>query len=73
MGTWPFALLDAHLAGAAGVLLGQAFGGVIFAGVAWMLARRVMTDPPAPDHADHADRFAAQQGRLHALFGRRGW
>ena len=69
LGTWPFAIVGGHLAGASGVLLGQALGGVIFAAVAWWLAMRVMEQPGAPSAPDP---FAAQT-RLQALFGRRGW
>lgn len=69
LGTWPFALAGAQIAGASGVLLGQALGGVVFAAVAWLLTGRVMaglTQPCAPD-------AFAGQSRLQALFGRRGW
>ncbi len=46
IGTWPLAVLGASWAGAAGVLVGQAVGGVVFAALAWWLARRVMANPP---------------------------
>ncbi len=42
VGTIPLVALGAYLFGAPGVLIGQAFGGVIFAGLAYYLARRVM-------------------------------
>ena len=53
MGTIPFILGLGHLYGAPGVLVGQALGGVIFGGIAWWLALRVIADPavgrrPAP-------------------------
>lgn len=42
LGTIPFVMLGAAWFGAAGVLIGQAVGGVVFALVAWFLAARVM-------------------------------
>jgi len=42
LGTIPFVILGGWLIGAPGVLIGQAFGGVIFGGFAWALAYRVM-------------------------------
>ncbi|WP_254435836.1 MATE family efflux transporter [Ruegeria arenilitoris] len=69
LGTWPFAVAGAYIAGAPGVLLGQALGGVIFATICWVLVRRVVTNLAAPQPADP---FAGQN-RLQALFGRRGW
>ncbi len=69
LGTWPFAVAGAYVAGAPGVLLGQAFGGVIFALVCWVLVRRVVSGLKAPQRVDP---FAGQN-RLQALFGRRGW
>lgn len=65
LGTWPFVLLGAAWYGASGALIGQAVGGILFAGVAWLLALRVMRGPVAKP----ADPFTAQS-RLHALFGR---
>ncbi|WP_254436109.1 MATE family efflux transporter [Ruegeria arenilitoris] len=69
LGTWPFAVAGAYIAGAPGVLLGQALGGVIFAVICWILVRRVVVNLAAPQPADP---FAGQN-RLQALFGRRGW
>jgi len=69
LGTWPFAVAGAYIAGAPGVLLGQALGGVIFAGLCWVLVRRVVSGLSAPQPVDP---FAGQT-RLQALFGRRGW
>ena len=42
IGTIPLALLGGSMAGAQGVLLGQAAGGVVFGLIAWWLALRVM-------------------------------
>lgn len=69
LGTWPFAVAGAYLAGAPGVLLGQALGGVIFAVLCWVLVRRVVSGLTAPQDVDP---FAGQS-RLQSLFGRRGW
>lgn len=47
LGTWPPVLLGAWLWGASGVLLGQAFGGAVFAGVSiWLALRLVQRSPP---------------------------
>lgn len=66
LGTIPPVMLGAWLFGAPGVLIGQALGGVIFAGVSLILVRKVLAETsgqaPAP-----ADSFA-RQGRLHSLF-----
>ena len=69
LGTWPFVLAGSALAGAPGVLIGQALGGVIFAGVSWVLAERVMGNlstaaPPEP--------FVGHR-RIHTLFGGGRW
>lgn len=69
LGTWPFAILGAQIAGASGVLIGQAAGGVIFAIIALWLAKRVMTNLSKPK----APEAFSPHGRLHVLFGRRGW
>ncbi|MEM9318792.1 MAG: MATE family efflux transporter [Pseudomonadota bacterium] len=42
LGTVPLVLLGASWLGAAGVLIGQAMGGLVFGGLAFWLARRVM-------------------------------
>jgi len=68
LGTVPFVMLGASIWGAPGVLVGQAFGGVAFAAIAWALARRVM-EVAKPDNAV-AEPFA-RQGRLHGLFSHR--
>ena len=44
LGTMPTVALGAYLFGAAGVLIGQALGGVVFAAIALLLARRVIRD-----------------------------
>lgn len=71
VGTWPFVILGAQIAGASGVLIGQALGGVIFAALAWWLSGRIMSGLTTPEQAA-PDAFASQT-RLQALFGRRGW
>lgn len=64
LGTVPFVALGAAMAGPEGVLLGQAAGGVVFAGVALWLSRividRAETPPPRPPFA--------RQARLLRLF-----
>jgi putative MATE family efflux protein len=45
LGTWPFAILFAAWLGAPGVLVGQAVGGVLFAGIALWLSFRVINAP----------------------------
>ncbi len=63
----PAVALGAAWFGAPGVLIGQSAAGVIFGGVAWLLARRVIAEggkaaPKAPFE---------RQGRLHALLNLR--
>lgn len=62
LGIVPLVWLGAHFWGASGVLIGQAAGGVVFAGVAFALSQRVMAHqtPVTPEPF-------ARQGRLHAL------
>lgn len=69
IGTWVFASIGSYLAGASGVLLGQAFGGVIFAVISWVLVNRVVAGLQRPQDVDPF----ATQSRLQSLFGRRGW
>ncbi|NVO54749.1 MATE family efflux transporter [Rhodobacteraceae bacterium B1Z28] len=69
IGTWVFASVGSTLAGASGVLLGQAFGGIIFAAISWVLVARVVS---RLERAQAIDPFA-EQNRLQSLFGRRGW
>ena len=45
LGTWPLAMAGGALWGASGVLIGQAVGGVIFAGIAIWLSLRLIGDP----------------------------
>ncbi len=67
-GTIPFVILGAALFGAPGVLIGQAAGGVIFAVIALILVRKVMSD--ADPEAAGQDSFA-RQARLFQLFHHR--
>lgn len=62
LGIVPLVWLGAQLWGAAGVLIGQAAGGVIFAALAYVLSLRVMARKKTTEHAPFA-----RQGRLHAL------
>ncbi len=70
LGTWPLAIAGGAIYGAPGVLIGQAAGGIIFAGVAVMLAYRVMNAPQPV--APKTDPFRRHQ-RFQMLFGRRNW
>lgn len=45
IGTWPFVVAFGAVWGAPGVLIGQAVGGAIFAGIAVWLAARVIEEP----------------------------
>lgn len=65
LGTWPFVVAGGALGGAAGALVGQALGGVIFAALAWGLAVRLMRAPGSGP----VDPFAGQS-RWQALFAR---
>lgn len=68
IGMLPFVLLGAGMLGAQGVLLGQAFAGVIFGTLAWFLARRVIAHAPQ-DALDRAQKSEfGRQGRLLSLF-----
>ncbi len=69
IGTWVFASIGSYLAGASGVLLGQAFGGVIFAVISCVMVERVVS---RLKQSQAIEPFA-DQNRLHSLFGRRGW
>jgi putative MATE family efflux protein len=68
-GTIPLVLLGAAVLGAPGVLIGQAAGGVIFAIIAWVLARRVMADDTTPTPTPVAPFL--RQVRLLQLFDHR--
>ena len=65
LGTIPFVILGAAMIGAPGVLIGQAAGGIVFAVIAWWLARRVIAKA-AETEADPQERFA-RQARLFQL------
>jgi putative MATE family efflux protein len=69
LGTWPLVMLGSAMAGAAGVLIGQAVGGVIFAGVAVTTAWRLTTHLSAEAEIDE---FAGEE-RLHEVTSRRNW
>ena len=67
LGTIPFVVAGSALGGAAGVLIGQYIGGVVFGLIAMILARRVMQSDArteAPDPVQH-------QLTLHRLFHHR--
>ncbi|WP_420863892.1 MATE family efflux transporter [Algirhabdus cladophorae] len=63
LGTLPFILVGAEYLGAAGILIGQSVGGVVFAVVAFLLARRVISDGGREAQKDPF----ARQSRLMAL------
>lgn len=69
LGTWPFVLIGAHLAGASGVLIGQALGGVVFALIAVVMAWRLTGQS---QQCKAADDFASQK-RIHQVTTRRNW
>ena len=54
LGTVPPVIVGAALFGAPGVLIGQAFGGIVFAGIAVLLARRVMSTVETEKPAEHS-------------------
>lgn len=68
VGTWIPVIIGAQLMGAAGVLIGQAIGGMVFAGIAWVLVQRVMRH----SGPTKTEPFAGHK-RIHTLLGRRGW
>ena len=65
LGTIPFVIVFAAWMGAAGVLVGQAVGGALFAAIAWWLSKRVM-DKVGEVPLEAGGKFA-RQGRLMAL------
>ncbi|WP_247743872.1 MATE family efflux transporter [Shimia sp. R9_3] len=69
LGTYPFVLLGGAVWGASGVLLGQAFGGALFAALAVAAAIKTINrlSVPAP-----VDPFA-KDSTLHHVSGRRNW
>ncbi len=70
VGTIPMVILCGWLFGAPGVLIGQAIGGLLFGGIAWWLAFRVMdrarTEPALP-----ADPYQRQSRLMQLLHWRR--
>lgn len=69
LGTWPFAVIGATVAGPSGVLLGQAIGGLVFAALSMGLVQRVLKHLSKPPDADAFE----EETRWHSLFGRRSW
>lgn len=69
LGTWPFVLVGSLTMGASGVLIGQAVGGVLFAGISVVLALRVMNGLQSKAEVDP---FAAERN-LHQVTTRRSW
>ena len=69
LGTWPLVMIGSAMAGAAGVLIGQAVGGIVFAGVAVATAWRLTTHLSATAEIDE---FAGEE-RLHEVTSRRNW
>ena len=69
IGTWPFVLVGASLAGAGGVLIGQAVGGVFFALVAvifaWRLTGQLQSKAIEAEFED--------EHRLHKVSFQRNW
>jgi hypothetical protein len=63
LGTVPFVILFSAYLGASGVMIGQAVGGVIFAGIAVWQALRAM-EKPGQDRP-----IFGREGRLTVLFG----
>lgn len=63
LGTVPFVILFSAYLGASGVMIGQAVGGVIFAGIAVWQALRAM-EKPGQDRP-----IFGREGRLAVLFG----
>lgn len=69
VGTLPFVIAGSALAGASGVLIGQAVGGVLFAGAGVVLAWRLTRPETEPGARD----AFCEQKRLHEITGRRNW
>ncbi|MEM6577218.1 MAG: MATE family efflux transporter [Pseudomonadota bacterium] len=68
LGTFPLILLGGALFGAPGVLIGQALGGVVFAGLAAWLSLYMMTDQSSP-MKQLTCRFQLQR-RTHEILNR---
>ncbi len=71
LGTIPFVIVFASLYGAPGVLIGQAFGGILFALLAWWLAIRVIRKEAIEDDADMPVSFRRQIRQLQLFHARR--
>lgn len=69
LGTWPLAVWAGTIWGAPGVLIGQAIGGVIFAGIAVALGLRVIANPEQ-DLIPMGRKY--QEDRIHTLCNRCG-
>ncbi|WP_299843836.1 MATE family efflux transporter [uncultured Roseovarius sp.] len=69
LGTWPLVIWAGATWGAPGVLIGQAIGGVIFAGLAVMLGLRVIAKP---EEDLIPIGFKYQEDRIHTLCNRCG-
>ena len=67
LGTWPLVIAGAALWGAEGVLIGQALGGILFAGVAVWLSLRVISNPSDSLILPH---FRYYQQRMHIMSNR---
>jgi len=67
VGMLPFVLLGAAWYGAAGVLIGQAVGGVVFALISYLLAWRLVNSDASPSKKDES---FWQQARIHMLQSR---
>ncbi len=67
LGTIPFVIGGGYLFGAPGILIGQAVGGVVFAAIAWGLARKVIAREAAVEELP-ADEHFKRQSRLLNLF-----
>jgi MATE family, multidrug efflux pump len=69
IGTLPFVLAGSAIAGASGVLIGQAIGGIFFAvagiALAWRLTGQL-------NSVKEIDAFS-HQSQLHQVSGRRNW
>ena len=66
VGTIPLVFAGASLFGAAGVLIGQALAGVIFAGVATLMVRRMMNrEAPSSSPVEPFDREARLMSLMH--------
>jgi Na+-driven multidrug efflux pump len=67
LGTWPFVMIGGAYFGAGGILIGQAAGGIVFAGIAIWLGLKVMSDHNVDTKAEPFQ----QHVRLHTMQCRR--